>query len=198
MSGGTIAGNGTVDFGPNSTWGATLRVGGNGHSGAGRASVVTTNGNLHLDGAASSGVYLNWYATSTTGTYFGNGAGGQVGRVDGSGNATFSGNVTAYSDERLKKDWAPLAPDYVSRLALVKSGTYTRIDSGERQAGASAQDWQKLLPEVVQTGADEAQTLALAYGNAALVSAIELAKDNVELRARIERLESIINKLIGD
>ena len=119
-------------------------------------------------------------------------------QMDMSGNLTMAGNVTAYSDERLKKDWAALPADFVSRLAQVKSGTYTRIDSDERQAGSSPQDWQELLPEVVSVGVDEEQTLALAYGNAALVSAIELAKDSVELRARIERLESLIETLIGD
>lgn len=393
----TLSGNNYADFGPNSSWGATLRVGGNGNGGTGRASVATTNGNLHLDGSSGNGVYLNWYATSTIGVYFGNGAAGQVGRVDGSGNASFSGsisaasgtlygvltlvsvgtamnfsgqadsfgynatagrgtyikgtgdtyiygggkfydgatwqpllhagnyssyalpigggtltsitkikaghndtrfqlhynhdgadttsgnagyltlwasepgisyaytgiggniniggnyygrqtsgqayglylrfetasgfsefwattgavgsaggqgsrvayidaagnsvfsgNVTAYSDERLKKDWVALPADFIARLATVKSGTYTRVDSGARQAGSSAQDWKTLLPEVVSASNDEAQTLSLAYGNAALVSAVELAKDNVELRARIERLESLINKLIGD
>ena len=105
-------------------------------------------------------------------------------------------NVTAYSDERLKKDWAALPSDFVERLAKIKAGTYTRIDREERQAGVSAQDFQKLLPETVL--ADNEGTLSLAYGNAALVSAVELAKDNIELRARIERLESLINKLIGD
>jgi len=117
--------------------------------------------------------------------------------VDASGNFTALGNVTAYSDERLKRDWAPVASDFVARLATLKSGTYTRIDSGERQAGSSAQDWQKLLPEVVASK-DETGILGLAYGNAALVSAIELAKDNLELRARIERLEAALSKLIGD
>lgn len=116
--------------------------------------------------------------------------------LDTASNLTAGGNVTAYSDERLKKDWAPLASDYVSRLALIKSGTYTRIDSGERQAGSSAQDWQELLPEVVMAGSDDAKTLSLAYGNAALVSAVELAKDNRELRARVERLEALVEKLL--
>lgn len=126
-------------------------------------------------------------------------------QLDMSGNGTYAGNVTAYSDERLKKDWAALPADFIDRLATVKNGTYTRIDSGERQAGSSAQDWQALLPEVVSASNDEAQTLALAYGNAALVSAVELAKDNVDLRAqlkaqelRIAKLESLINQLIGD
>ena len=114
------------------------------------------------------------------------------------GNFVASGNVTAYSDERLKKDWAPVAANFVSRLATVKSGTYTRIDSGERQAGSSAQDWQALLPEVVTTGGDDDKTLALAYGNAALVSAVELAKEVVELRAKLVKLEALVAKLIED
>jgi hypothetical protein len=105
------------------------------------------------------------------------------------GSLTASGNVTAYSDERLKKDWADLPEDFVERLAEVKNGTFTRTDSGKRQAGSSAQDWQNLLPEVVEVGADDANTLALAYGNAALVSVIELAKELVALRREVAALK---------
>jgi hypothetical protein len=105
------------------------------------------------------------------------------------GNFTAVGNVTAYSDERLKKDWAPVAENFVDRLATIKSGTYTRTDSGDRQAGSSAQDWQKLLPEVVMEGTDEYKTLALAYGNAALVAAVELAKELVALKAEVAALK---------
>lgn len=105
---------------------------------------------------------------------------------DTSGNFTALGNVTAYSDQRLKKDWSDLPSDFIEKLATVKSGTYTRIDSGERQAGASAQDMQKILPEVVQDG----EHLSLAYGNAALVAAIELAKQVVELKKEIELLKA--------
>jgi hypothetical protein len=111
-----------------------------------------------------------------------------------SGNLTMSGNITAYSDETLKKDWLELSSSFIEDLANVKSGTYTRIDSGDRQAGSSAQDWQKLLPEV--THKDEDGILSLAYGNAALVSAIELAKRVVSQESRIKRLESLIEKLI--
>jgi hypothetical protein len=112
------------------------------------------------------------------------------------GNFISQGNVTAYSDERLKKDWAALPSDFIERLATVKSGLYTRIDTNERQAGASAQDWQKLLPEAVMTGADEDKTLSLAYGNAALVSAVELAKQAVRQEARIKALETMVEKLL--
>ena len=117
-------------------------------------------------------------------------------QMDMSGNLTMAGNVTAYSDERLKKDWAALPANFVDQLATVKSGTYTRIDSEERQAGSSAQDWQKLLPEVV--GSDNEGVLNLAYGNAALVSAIELAKRVVEQDARIAKLEALVAELMKD
>lgn len=101
------------------------------------------------------------------------------------GDFTAAGNVTAYSDERLKKDWAELPADFVERLSTVRHGTYTRIDNGERQAGSSAQDWQRLLPEVVGEG----EHLSLAYGNAALVSAAALARRVVELERRLAALE---------
>lgn len=112
------------------------------------------------------------------------------------GNLTVTGNSAANSDERLKKDWATLPADFIERLAKVKSGTYTRIDSGQRHAGASAQDMQALLKEVVIAADDEAKTLSVVYGNAALVAAVELAKDNMDLRARIAKLESLVDKLI--
>jgi hypothetical protein len=117
-------------------------------------------------------------------------------QMDMSGNLTMAGNVTAYSDERLKKDWGALPVDYIERLAKIKSGTYTRIDSEERQAGVSAQDFQTLLPETVST--DSAGMLSVNYGGAALASAVELAKRVVDQEKRIAHLESLILKLIGD
>jgi hypothetical protein len=47
--------------GPNPSWGEYLQVGGNGDNGT-WAQVVTTNGNLHLDGRrGGNGIYLQWY-----------------------------------------------------------------------------------------------------------------------------------------
>lgn len=178
LSGGTITTSGSstslviTDTGIN---GANIKLIGNGATTPNKH-IRSYNGNFEIINSAYSGTCLV---------------------LTDAGNLTATGNVTAYSDERLKRDWAPMPADFVERLASVKSGTYTRIDSGERQAGSSAQDWQLLLPEVVSQGGGEAKTLALAYGNAALVSAVELAKDNVELRARVERLESLIEQLLN-
>jgi hypothetical protein len=72
-----LSGNNHITLGPNSTWSSYLRVGGNGHSVSGNeyASVVTTNGNLHLDAGTSRATYINYYA-GTAGIAFGNGASG--------------------------------------------------------------------------------------------------------------------------
>ena len=103
LSGGQITGNTTfsadnhLTFGPNSTWGSSIRIGGNGYTATGTetASVCTTDGNLHLDGAKSTnGIYLNWYG-GTSGVFFGNGSSGQVAFVSNTGNASFSGVVDA-------------------------------------------------------------------------------------------------------
>jgi len=109
-------------------------------------------------------------------------------QLDMSGNGTYAGNVTAYSDERLKKDWSPIGAGFVDRLAGMLAGTYTRIDSNERQAGVSAQKMREILPEVVSE--DNEGTLALAYGNAAMVSAVELAKELVMLKQELAEIKS--------
>ena len=87
-----------IEFAPNSSYGAKLRVGGNGRTASNdglTASVTTTNGNVHIDGASGSrGVYLNYYA-GTDGVKFGNGAGANVGTVDAAGNMVMNGTITA-------------------------------------------------------------------------------------------------------
>jgi len=115
-----------------------------------------------------------------------------------------SGNVTAYSDERLKTNWRDMPDNFVAKLSKVKVGIYDRID-GEKltQVGVSAQSLQAVLPEAIITADDEISTLSISYGNAALASAIELAKEIVTLKekaalqdARINNLEKLIAKLI--
>lgn len=104
------------------------------------------------------------------------------------GNMVAAGDITANSDERLKRDWRALPRNFVRRLAAVKHGTYTRIDTEQRQVGVSAQSLRELLPDAVHAGED-GDTLTVAYGNAALASAVALAREVVELRRRIETLE---------
>jgi hypothetical protein len=109
-----------------------------------------------------------------------------------------SANITAYSDERLKTNWRDMPENFVARLAQVKVGIYDRTDEEDvTQVGVSAQSLQKLLPQAIMTANDDMQTLSVNYGGAALASAVELAKDNVELRARIEKLEALVESLLS-
>lgn len=131
-----------------------------------------------------------------------------------------SGNVTAYSDERLKTNWRAMPEDYVSRLAKVKVGIYDRIDAeasnkaaaaaaaeeapeGDEpkqpvvpipvtQVGVGAQSLRELLPEAVNQARDEMGTLSVSYGNAALASCVELAKELVSLRNELNQLKTLL------
>ncbi|BAU40036.1 phage minor structural protein [Ralstonia phage RSP15] len=102
-------------------------------------------------------------------------------------NYTASGTITAQSDERYKKDWQPMPEDFIELLAEVLSGSYSRTDIDARQDGVGAQSLQKVLPNSVLT--DKDGRLSVAYGNAALVAAIELAKQVVDLKKRVAQLE---------
>ena len=106
-------------------------------------------------------------------------------RVDNDGNAVATGNVTAYSDIRLKKD-IELIPDALDKVCALRGVTYERIDSGERQTGVIAQEVQAVLPEAVMTMTDEQQTLSVAYGNLVglLVEAIKELNHKVDKQAR--------------
>lgn len=104
------------------------------------------------------------------------------------GNFTAGGNVTAYSDERLKTNWRPLSENFIANLANLKSGIYDRVDEKVTQAGVSAQALEVILPETVLTGTNGIKSVA--YGNAALVACVELAKEVEELKKEIRKLKT--------
>ena len=139
LTGGQITGNTTfsadnhLTFGPNSTWGSSIRIGGNGYTATGTemASVVTTDGNLHLDAAKSTnGIYLNWYG-GTSGVFFGNGSSGQVAFVSNTGNASFSGVVDATQFRDASNTAYYLDPNSLSNIR------HTIFDIGSNVVGAT-------------------------------------------------------------
>jgi hypothetical protein len=109
-----------------------------------------------------------------------------------------STTVAGNSDERLKTNWRDLQADFIEQLATVKAGVYDRTDMDVpvTQVGVTAQTLRPVLPNAVLEDADG--MLSVAYGNAALVSAIELAKRVVEQEARINRLEALVARLMGE
>lgn len=103
-------------------------------------------------------------------------------QFDVGGNFTAPGNVTAYSDERLKKN-LEVIPDALAKLDSVRCMTFDRVDRELRQAGVIAQDIQQVLPEAVQV--DQDGYLTVAYG-ALVALAIKAIQ---ELKQRVEDLE---------
>lgn len=103
------------------------------------------------------------------------------------GHMVAAGNVTAYSDERLKRNWVDLADNLVDQIATIKAGSFERIDIGGRQFGVSAQSLQPIMPETVTEGVEG--YLGVNYGNAALVASVALARRVMTLEARIKALE---------
>ncbi|MFW5704348.1 MAG: hypothetical protein ACOCXG_00765, partial [Nanoarchaeota archaeon] len=76
----TTSADSHITFGPNSGWNSYLRIGGNGRTVPDEdnyASIVTTNGNLHLDAGTSKAIYLNYYE-GNLGVMFGNGGSATV------------------------------------------------------------------------------------------------------------------------
>lgn len=109
-------------------------------------------------------------------------------------NILAGGNVTAYSDERLKENWKDVPEDFIEKWAQIKAGTYDRKDSGKTQVGVSAQSVQKVLPDAVETQLDG--YLSLNYGGAAAVATVELAKEVLDLKAKLARLEALVAHLV--
>jgi hypothetical protein len=108
--------------------------------------------------------------------------------MTGGGALTMLNNVTAFSDERVKTNWRDLQPDFIEQLAKVKHGIYDRTDQVSTQIGVGAQSLRPVMEHAVMEDAEG--KLSVAYGNAALVAAIELAKQVVELKKEIELLKA--------
>lgn len=140
---------------------------------------------VNTDGTHEIGKYIDFHSTSSTtadNTYrMTNTASGQM---SFSGSLTAAGNITAYSDERLKRD-IEIIPDALAKVSQLKGVTFTDKETEERRTGLIAQDVQKVLSEaVIQPEGQE--HLAIAYGNTVglLVEAIK------ELKAEVDELKS--------
>jgi hypothetical protein len=133
------------------------------------------------------------------------GDGGERFYCDYNGNVTASGNITAYSDARLKTNVKTIsnALDLVRQLRGV---TYNWIASGEYSYGLIAQEVEKIIPELVmenQNGTAEVDDLKLikSVDYSKMVSVlIEATKEQdlviISQEARIARLEALLEKLI--
>ena len=91
------------------------------------------------------------------------------------GNFTATGNVTAFSDKRLK-DNVETIEGALEKVAQMRGVMYDK--EGKRGTGVIAQEMQQVMPEVVQDG----EYLSVAYGNivGVLIEAIKEIKTELE------------------
>ena len=102
------------------------------------------------------------------------------------GNIAASGNVSAYSDERLKDNIVTI-PNALAKVMALRGVEFDK--DGAHNIGVIAQEVQKVVPEVVFENTDEMKTLSVAYGN--LVGLlIEAIKDQ---QAQIDELRAKVN-----
>jgi hypothetical protein len=176
---------------------------------------IRTVGSWRADSAAWDGEFSgklqyhssNWYFQYAGSILFRNSGGSNVFTVDQSGNAVASGNVTAYSDARIKENVVTI-DSALDKVLKLRGVYYNKIGNPERRVGVIAQEIETVLPEVVRSVSDTnpstgqtQELLAVDYGNIAglLIEATkEQNQEVVDLRNRVAQLESLIHKLIGD
>jgi hypothetical protein len=110
-------------------------------------------------------------------------------KLDVAGSILASGNVTAYSDIRVK-DNVESIEGAIGKLNQIRGVTYTRTDLDDKQrrfAGVIAQEIEQVLPEAVF---DNGKVKAVDY-NATIALLIEAVK---EQQKRIDKLETLLNK----
>lgn len=108
-----------------------------------------------------------------------------------SGNIVASGEVTAYSDARLKSSITDLKV-----RGRLKPKTY--VKDGKWSIGFIAQEVQAIYPELVHIGTEPEHYLSLNYGNitAVLAAQINTVEDEVTtLKNKVKQLESEVTRL---
>lgn len=170
LSGGTVSGT-------TGTFTGSVTISSNNASGGGL--ILSDDGDIVdlNDG------YASMRFSSGVRVYSGNKTGGAVITLSSSGSITATGDITAYSDARLKTDIETIT-GALDRLRKLRGVTFTRRDTGSRGIGLVAQELAPIVPEAVMAHDDG--LLSVAYGNLVGVL-IEAVKD---LADKVERLEA--------
>jgi hypothetical protein len=144
-----------------------------------------------------------WYFQAATGWQFRNSGGSQMMFCDSSGNVTFNGNVTAYSDRRLKSNITSLgsASKY---LSMIDAKRFTWSESGKSDIGFIAQDVEEAgLPEfVLETSSYDPNTethsetvKSLDYGRMVAVLWQAVKEQQSQIEAAVAEIKSLKERL---
>jgi hypothetical protein len=190
------------------TWNTGLYLDNLGNAGIGTATLATSRrltvqgevqinaGSLYFDNSTwvqfkdSAGAYksvIGLFSNNITyiqgnGINFRNLAAANLGYFDTAGNLTTTGDVAAYSDERLKKNVKTI-DHALQKVNSLRGVEFDRIDIDKKSIGFIAQEIEKVLPEVVNS---DGEYKTVSYGNIVglLVEAIK------ELTTEIEELKN--------
>ena len=171
------------------------------------SSIESTNAKIFITHSGGTAMAVgSKYATTATDdvvyirsgqTTLGSG-GTNILRLAANGTLTTYGDQVVSSDATLKKDWRPL--NYgISDIAKATAGVFTWKDGKGISAGTKAQDWEKLVPQLVH---GEEGHKSLAYGQIAMLNTILLARQSEsheeeikKLRERVTELENEVERL---
>ena len=94
------------------------------------------------------------------------------------GNGIFTGDVTAFSDTRLKENINTI-DSALDKVVKMRGVTFNRTDNGRSGAGVLADELESIAPELVHDG----KYKSVAYGNLTsyLIEAIKELKQEVEV-----------------
>jgi hypothetical protein len=146
----------------------------------------------------SSDGYNRFYFGNNARTYFGSGNGyefrsaadANIASISNAGDFVAAGDVTAYSDARIKENVHTIE-NALDKTLQLRGVTYNRTDSEDKstKVGVIAQEILEVIPEVVKQN-DEGM-YSVSYGNltAVLIEAIK------EQQKQIDELKEIINGL---
>ena len=103
--------------------------------------------------------------------------------IDVSGRIVADSDITAYSDERLKKDIVTI-DGALDKTKALRGVEFTRIADNSRSIGVVAQELEAILPELVLTDDEGMKSVNYAQITGLLIEAVK------ELSAKVEKLEN--------
>lgn len=111
------------------------------------------------------------------------------GALNVNGTIVSTGDQTIASDERIKRNFKPIELS-VEQIASCRAVAFDWA-AGGHSFGSVAQDWEPLVPEAVKQG----DFKTLAYGQLALVAAINIALHETEQDKEIRQLKERVKNL---
>jgi len=182
------------------SWGIVSEFRVNGSPGTDRPSILFSQGYDSNTWALGFGYADSGYFRINRDHGFRNGSWGTtLMQMDRSGNVTFTGNVTAYSDERIKTNIKKI-DNALGIVRQLEGVTFNYIEDGRHGLGVIAQNVEKVLPMLVsEMPSSNGQTYKnVAYGNmvGVLIEAIkEQDVEVTELKQQIEKQQSELEEL---